>query len=91
MPQLIIFDWGKSPLQDLVLHQCARQLITARIQHLAAPSIFHTALLVGWKGPRVETRPKTDKFCILVYPIALGCDSATYNVYHDTRAWSFNF
>ena len=72
----------KSQLQRAVRHQCACQVIPARFQHSLGPSIFHTTLLIGWKGQRVTARPDTLKICISVHPVQFGRNSATYNNSH---------
>ena len=46
---------AKSPLQDAERRRRGRLLIATNMRFLLAPSIFQTALLVGWKGPRFAT------------------------------------
>ena len=80
---------AKSPLQNSVRHQCARPLTTTKMRFLSAPSIFQTALLVGWKGQRVANHAETFIFCNSVHPVPFGRNSATYTNSYETRAWFF--
>ena len=77
---------AKSPLQAAGRNQRTRPLITTRMRFLSAPSIFQTALLVGWKGQRVAARAETLNFCNSVHPVPFGRNSATYTNFYETRA-----
>ena len=55
---------AKSPSQDAGRSQRTRLLTTTTMRPLLAPSIFQTALLVGWKGQRITARTDTLNFCI---------------------------
>lgn len=48
----------KLRLHAVVHHYRAHLLTAAKIRRLAAPSTFHTALLIDWKGLRVTKRLK---------------------------------
>ena len=80
---------AKSPLQNAVRHQCARQAIPARFQHSLAPSMFQTALLVGWKGQHITACADTLEICISVHLVQFGRNSTNWNSSHETRAWFF--
>ena len=54
---------AKLPLQDAERRQRARLLTTTTMHLLLAPTIFQTARLVGWKGPRFATAADTLNFC----------------------------
>ena len=55
---------AKSPSQDAGRSQRTRLLTTTTMRPLLAPSIFQTALSVGWKGQRITARTDTLNFCI---------------------------
>ena len=55
---------AKSPLQDAERRQHVRLLIATNMRFFLAPSIFQTALSVGWKGQRITARTDTLNFCI---------------------------
>ena len=63
---------AKSPLQDAERRRRGRLLIATNMRFLLAPSIFQTALLVGWKGPRFATAADTLSFCNSVTQHDLG-------------------
>ena len=54
---------AKSPLQTVGCSQRTRLLTSTKIRTLLAPSIFQTALLVGWKGQRITAHADALNFC----------------------------